>query len=198
MADGEKKAEEHNVRYIWYTVVTQKSDTQNSYDVIVFSTKLQLSYMETSAKTGYNVKKLFQQVARSLTSIKSIDKNTEEVLLIRQEDQPQNKSSSCSCWFWNKLLGFAKQDRSFLFFEIKNARLHFTTVISTRHFARAQLRKYFTFQQESLLFIFRKCVTWSKSRHLSKKKVTWRNLSEFPFFFSIFINSVKSYSSDTF
>ena len=198
MADGEKKAEEHNVRYIWYTVVTQKSDTQNSYDVIVFSTKLQLSYMETSAKTGYNVKKLFQQVARSLTSIKSIDKNTEEVLLIRQEDQPQNKSSSCSCWFWNKLLGFAKQDRSFLFFEIKNARLHFTTVISTRHFARAQLRKYFTFQQESLLFIFRKCVTWSKSRHLSKKKSHLAKSFRISIFFSIFINSVKSYSSDTF
>merc|ERR1712227_252971 len=65
MADGEKKAKEHNV-----------------------------SYMETSAKTGYNVKKLFQQVARSLTSIKSMDKNTEEVLLIRQEDQPQDNTSS--------------------------------------------------------------------------------------------------------
>ena len=30
MADGEKKAEEHNVRYISYTVITQKSDTQKS------------------------------------------------------------------------------------------------------------------------------------------------------------------------
>lgn len=36
--DGERKAKEHNV-----------------------------SFIETSAKTGYNVKKLFQRIARSLT-----------------------------------------------------------------------------------------------------------------------------------
>merc|ERR1712130_596295 len=54
--DGKKKAEEHNIHYV-----------------------------ESSAKTGYNVKKLFQQVARCLTKLTEVSATSTDVLVVTQE-----------------------------------------------------------------------------------------------------------------
>jgi len=52
-----------------------------------------LRYFETSAKTGYNVKQLFQQVARSLSETTAPPMITEPIVL-KPISQP---SSGCSC-----------------------------------------------------------------------------------------------------
>uniref|UniRef100_A0A4W6EFW4 RAB41, member RAS onco family n=1 Tax=Lates calcarifer TaxID=8187 RepID=A0A4W6EFW4_LATCA len=62
--------------------------------------ELNVMYIETSAKTGYNVKQLFRRVAAALPGMDSTpEKSKEDMIDIKLEKQPEMTvtESSCSC-----------------------------------------------------------------------------------------------------
>ncbi|XP_034058786.1 ras-related protein Rab-41 isoform X3 [Gymnodraco acuticeps] len=62
--------------------------------------ELNVMFIETSAKTGYNVKQLFRRVAAALPGMDSTpEKNKEDMIDIKLEKQPEMTvtESSCSC-----------------------------------------------------------------------------------------------------
>ena len=62
--------------------------------------ELSATFIETSAKTGYNVKQLFRRVASALPGMENVQEKSKEGMIDIKLDQPQESLASkggCSC-----------------------------------------------------------------------------------------------------
>ncbi|XP_037325828.2 RAB6B, member RAS oncogene family a isoform X2 [Pungitius pungitius] len=62
--------------------------------------ELSVMFIETSAKTGYNVKQLFRRVAAALPGMESMQETSKEGMIdikLDKQQEPQNTEGGCSC-----------------------------------------------------------------------------------------------------
>ncbi|XP_040039282.1 RAB6B, member RAS oncogene family a isoform X2 [Gasterosteus aculeatus] len=62
--------------------------------------ELSVMFIETSAKTGYNVKQLFRRVAAALPGMESMQETSKEGMIdinMAKQQEPQNTEGGCSC-----------------------------------------------------------------------------------------------------
>lgn len=63
--------------------------------------ELNVMFIETSAKAGYNVKQLFRRVAAALPGMETSDNKNPgdmtEVVLQQTEQEPQQQDRTCAC-----------------------------------------------------------------------------------------------------
>lgn len=62
--------------------------------------ELNVMFIETSAKTGYNVKQLFRRVAAALPGMEQTEKKPEDMIEVKLKDtpsEPEKPESGCSC-----------------------------------------------------------------------------------------------------
>uniref|UniRef100_A0A915KSH9 Rab6 n=1 Tax=Romanomermis culicivorax TaxID=13658 RepID=A0A915KSH9_ROMCU len=61
--------------------------------------ELNVMFIETSAKAGYNVKQLFRRVAAALPGMEEPQSRpTTDIVNVRPEDKPLQKSEDGGCW----------------------------------------------------------------------------------------------------
>lgn len=62
--------------------------------------ELNVMFIETSAKAGYNVKQLFRRVAAALPGMEQTEQKKEDMIEVKLKDtpaEPQQESGGCSC-----------------------------------------------------------------------------------------------------
>lgn len=62
--------------------------------------ELNVMFIETSAKAGYNVKQLFRRVAAALPGMEQTEKKPEDMIEVKLKDtpaEPQQQESGCAC-----------------------------------------------------------------------------------------------------
>jgi Ras-related protein Rab-1A len=64
-------------------------------DIETFVQEQQLEYLETSAKTGYNVEKLFKTLTKKILKRKGIKCELKDSIIIEQQQQKKKKKSTC-------------------------------------------------------------------------------------------------------
>ena len=87
-----------------FVLVGNKTDLENEREVSVEegekkAREMDLMFVETSAKSGYNVKHLLRIIIQSLSKIidRSMEKKEGIVPLSDEPKTPSNKSNDCSC-----------------------------------------------------------------------------------------------------
>ena len=83
--------------------------------------ELNVMFIETSAKAGYNVKQLFRRVAAALPGMESTEPKKDDMTEVILKDTPvperQIGEAGCTCWGWRNLDGLqgAEQPQSIIF-----------------------------------------------------------------------------------